>query len=412
MSGCSKRRYEMGRGVSRNDGWAARLHPGLRGVAYSGLNWDFCHGKLNGEYGGVTMKKVAVLAVMAAVSVACLGQAGPYKVLQTVKTGGDGGFDYVYADSVGRRLYVPRSGTTGKIMVFDLDTLAPVGEIPNASGHGVAVDDRTGHGFLSSKPVTMFVAKTPVLPPGTVSTVGLVPAQPLPGAAALTTIKTVDVQGGPDGILGNQGSGQIYILSHSSPNLTVLDARDGAIAGSADLGGAPEQAVLDYKGRMYVDLEDKGSIVVVDTGSLKVVATYELGGTGGECAGLAMDTVNMVLFAACRNPQTMVAVSAVDGKILATLPIGAGVDGAVFNPATMEVFASAGDGTLTVVKEDSPTSFSVEQTVTTVPRAKTLTLDAKTGKVYLIAAEFGPPAAGQKRGAMVPGTFEILVVGK
>jgi DNA-binding beta-propeller fold protein YncE len=359
------------------------------------------------------MKRVAVWAMLAGFSVAGLGQAGPYKVLQTVKAGGEGGFDYVYADSVGRRLYVPRSGPSGKITVFDLDTLAPVGELPNASGHGVAVDDRTGHGFLTSKPVTVFVAHAPVLAPGArpAATAMLVPAQPQ-DTTPLTTIKTIEVQGGPDGILANQQTGQVYILSHSSPNLTVLDARDGAIAGSADLGGAPEEAVLDYKGRMYVDLEDKGSIAVVDTGSLKVVATYDLAGKGAECAGLAMDTVNMVLFAACRNPQTMVAVSAVDGKILATLPIGAGVDGAVFNPATMEVFASAGDGTLTVVKESSPTSFAVEQTVTTAPRAKTLTLDAKTGRIYLIAAEFGPPAAGQKRGVMVPGTFEILVVGK
>jgi hypothetical protein len=333
----------------------------------------------------------AVVAIMPFSSLA--QQAGPYKVLKTAKVGGEGGFDYVYADDAARKLYVPRLGPAGQINVFDLDTLKPAGVIANASAHGVAVDAKSQHGFGSSKPVVMFDAKT------------------------LATIKTIDVQGGPDGILGDPFNGRVYVLSHSAPNATVIDAKDGSVVGTIDLGGAPEQGVSDGKGHLYIDLEDKGSIAVVDAKTMKVTATYDLQGKGGTCAGLAMDVKNNILFAACRNPQTMVILNAGDGKILETLPIGGGTDGAVFNPSTMEAFSSQGDGTLTIVKENSPTSFVVEQTLQTQPRAKTLTLDRKTNRLLLITAEFtpapAPPPGGRPgRGQMVPDSFSILVVGK
>jgi uncharacterized protein YjiK len=198
----------------------------------------------------------------------------------------------------------------------------------------------------------------------------------------------------------------------------VINAADGSVAGTIDLGGAPEQAVSDGKGHLYIDIEDKGNIAVVDAKTLTVTAHYDLEGKGGTCAGLAMDVKNNILFAACRNPATMVILNAGDGKIITTLPIGAGTDGAVFNPKTMEAFSSQGDGTLTIVKENSPTNFVVEQTVQTMASAKTLTLDGKTNRILLIAAEFTPPptpapAGGRGgRGQMVPDSFSILVVGK
>jgi DNA-binding beta-propeller fold protein YncE len=337
---------------------------------------------------------VMLAAVVAMRPVSSRGQqAGPYKVLQIAKVGGEGGFDYVYADDALRRLYVPRLGPAGKITVFDLDTLKPVGEIANASAHGVAVDAKSEHGFGSSKPVVMWDAKT------------------------LATIKTIEVQGGPDGILGDPYNGRVYVFSHNAPNATVIDAKDGTAVGTIDLGGAPEQGVSDGKGHLYIDLEDKGSIAVVNAKTMKVTATYDLQGKGATCAGLAMDVKNNILFATCRDPQTMVILNAGDGKILETLPIGAGTDGAVFNPKTMEAFSSQGDGTLTIVKENSPTSFVVEQTLRTMTRAKTLTLDRKANRLVLIAAEFTPapaPAPGERpsRGQMVPDTFSILVVGK
>jgi DNA-binding beta-propeller fold protein YncE len=333
-----------------------------------------------------------VLAAAAAMA----SSVGPYKVLKTVKAGGTGGFDYIYADSAGRRLYIPRGGPEARITVFNLDTLEPAGEIPNASARGAAVDPKSGHGFASSKPVVMWDTKT------------------------LKTIKTIDVEGGPDGILFDPFNERVWVFSHRAPNATVINAKDGSVVGTVDLGGAPEQAATDDKGHLYVDIEDKDNIAVVDAKTMKVTAHYDLAGKGGGPGGLALDAKNHILFAACHNPQTMVILNAGDGKIITALPIGNGVDGAVFNPKTMEAFSSQRDGTLTVVKENSPTSFEVEQNVKTMTGAKTLTLDSKTNHIFLIAAEFTPPptpppAGGRGRGGrgqMVPDSFTILEVGR
>ena len=311
-----------------------------------------------------------------------------YKVTKTEKVGGEGGFDYVYADSVGRKLYVARGGSKPRVSAFNLDTLAPAGEISDTNARGAAVDAKSHHGFSSSRPVAMWDSKT------------------------LAPIKTIEVHGGPDGILNDDFTHHTYIFSHSAPNATVIDAESGTVLGTIDLGGAPEQAVTDGKGHIYVDIEDKDSVAVVDTKTMKVTATYSLNGKGGGNAGLALDVKNGVLFVACRNPQVMVMMSTKDGAILDTLPIGRGCDGAVFNPKTMECFSSQGDGTLTIVKESSPTKFAVEQTVATMIGAKTLTLDSKTGNILLIAAEYGVAPLGSRRGPLVPGSFSIVVVGK
>lgn len=317
----------------------------------------------------------------------------PYKVIKTAKVGGAGGFDYVYADAAGRWLYIPRTGPGARVSVFNLDTLEPAGEIANANARGVAVDPKSGHGFCSSKPVVMWDTKT------------------------LSTIKTIDVQGNPDGILFDPFNERVYVFSHSAPNATVINAKDGSVAGTIDLGGGPEQAVTDGRGHLYVDIEDKDTIAVVDAKTLTVTAHYGLNGKGGGPGGLAFDVKNHILFAACHDPATMVILNANDGKIITALPIGSGVDGAVFNPATMEAFSSQGDGTLTVIKENSPASFVVTQSVQTQRSAKTLTLDTKTNKIFLIAAEFTPPptpppAGRRSRGQMVPDSFSILVVGR
>jgi YVTN family beta-propeller protein len=324
---------------------------------------------------------------------------GPYRVVTTVKAGGEGGFDYVYADAGGRKLYVPRNGASARIMVLNLDTLEAVGEIAKTNARGAAVDAKSGHAFASSKPVAMWDAKT------------------------LAPIKTIEVAGNPDGILGDPANQRIYVLSHTAPNVTVINAVDGAVVGTIDIGGAPEQAVTDGKGHLYVDVEDKDQVAVIDAKTLTKTGVYGLEGKCGAPAGLAFDVKHHVLFVACRNPAVMAMLDSATGKILAVLPIGVGVDGAVFNPATQEAFSSQGDGTLTVIKEVSPTQFAVEQTVQTKVGAKTLTLDSKTGRLLLIAAEYGPPptpapdappapAARPRRGPMIPGSFSVLVVGK
>jgi hypothetical protein len=361
-------------------------------------------------------KPLALTAAAAFVllPVVVLAQDGPYKILNTVKVGGDGGFDYVTADSVARNLYVARSGATGHIGVYNLDTLAQVGDIPSVSSHGGMVDPGTGNGFATSKPITMFDAKT------------------------FAVIKKIDVQGNPDGYLVDTFNHRFYDLSHSAPNITVIDTKDGTVLGTIDIGGAPEQAVTDGKGKIYVDIEDKNAIAVIDAKTMTMTGKYDISSKSGECAGLALDVKNNILFSACRKNNDMVILSATDGHIIADLPIGQGCDGAIFNPATMEAFSSQGDGTLTIIKENSPTSFVVEQTVKTPVRAKTLTLDTKTGHVLLITAEYGAPPAptaapvapaapaagatpaegprpgggGRGRAPIVPGSFSIIVVGK
>ncbi len=349
------------------------------------------------------MRSLLLLSAITIALGAVAVQAAPYGVVKTVKAGGEGGFDYVYADSAGRRLYVPRSAPAGasditpRIAVFNLDTLAPVGEIPGFSAHGAAVDPKSGHGFATSKPVVMWDAKT------------------------LAVIKSIDVEGNPDGILFDPFNQHVYILSHAAPNMTVINTKDGSIAGTIDLGAQPEQAATDGKGHIYVDLADKGQVGVVDAKTMMVTARYDLNAMNP--AGLALDVKHHILFAACRNPAVMVVLNADSGKILATLPLGAGSDGATFNPRTMEAFSSQGDGTLTVVKEKSPTSFAVEQTVATPVAAKTLTLDAKTGRIILITADFAPapplPADAPpqqpgrvRRGPMLADSFSLIAVGK
>ncbi len=322
--------------------------------------------------------------------------AGPYKIIKITQTMGTGGIDYVYADNDNRRLYVPR-GT--QVLVFDLDTLTSVGAITNARARGVAVDPKSQHGFCSSSPVVMWDSKT------------------------LETLKTIEVQGRPDGIVFEPVTERIYVLSHSQPNATVIEGKDGSVVGTIDLGGAPEQAASDGKGHLYVCLEDKDNIAVVDVNSLKVTAHYDLAGKGGGPAGLGLDVKNRILFAMCHEPQSCVVLSADDGKILATLPIGRGTDGGGFNPSTMEAFSSQGDGTLTIVKENSPTSFEVEQTVQTKSRAKTCTLDTKKNQIVLITTEPSPnppgtppPAGGEQPGGRQrgggPGMLDIIVVGR
>jgi len=355
----------------------------------------------------VTRKLLVVASFAALLSIAGLAQgqeSGPYKVLKIQLVGGEGGFDYVTADSAGRNLYVARSGQSGHIGVFNLDTLAQVGDIPGTSAHGAAVDTESGHGFATSSPVTMFDAKT------------------------FAILKKIDVQGHPDGYLNDTYNHHFYILSHAEPNITVLDDKDGSILGTINIGGAPEQAATDGHGKIYVDIEDKSAIAVIDANSMKMVGKYDVSSKGGGCAGLALDRKNGILFAACRDKQNMVILSATDGHIITDLPIGNGCDGATFNPDTLETFSSQGDGTLTVIKENSPTDFTVEQTVPMPARAKTLTLDTNTQHIFLVTAEYGPvptaatPAAAPPPGTpawargprppMIPESFQILVVGK
>ena len=348
-----------------------------------------------------------------------LSSGGPYKVLKRANVGGEGGWDYIYADAAGRRLYIPRRGSAAvaatdtrpaapaiptRLTIFNLDTLEPAGDIDGIGGNGAAVDPKSGHGFTSSKPVSMFDTRT------------------------MKLIKTIDVgAAAPDGIYFDAFNDRVYVFSHPTKDATVIDARDGTVLGTIDLGGVPEQGVADGKGMLYVVMQDAlGSVTAVDVKTMKAVAHYPFGDKGG-CNGLALDAKNRVLFAACArsgNPPAtppqpmMVILRADDGKVLTSLPLAGGSDGAVFNPTTMEAFSTHGNGTLTVVKEKSPTTFEVEQNLETMNGARTVAFDSKAGRLFTMSVERGPappPPPGGGRGAQgtpVPGTFTILMIGK
>jgi hypothetical protein len=346
--------------------------------------------------------------------------AGPYKVLKTAKVGGEGNWDYIYADPAGRRLYIPRRGgappapgaaapamapVPTRLTIFSLDTLEPVGEIAGIGGNGAAVDPKSGHGFTSSKPISMFDTNT------------------------MKLIKTIDVPDAvqPDGIMFDAFNQRVYIYSHPTKDATVIDAVTGNVVGTVDLGGVLEEGIADGKGTVYVVMQDaQGSVAVVDAKTMKTTAHYPFGDKGA-CNGLSLDVKNSVLFAACGrsgNPPAdppqpmMVILSAKDGKILANLPLAGGSDGSIFNPATMEAYSTQGNGTLTIVKENSPTSFEVEQNLQTMNGARTIAFDTKTNHIFTMSDERGPappPPAGGGRGGRapaIPGSFSILMIGK
>jgi DNA-binding beta-propeller fold protein YncE len=239
----------------------------------------------------------------------------------------------------------------------------------------------------------------------------------------IKTIDTADAQG--DGIVFDAFNERVYVFSHPTKDATVIDAKDGTVLGRIDLGGVPEEGVADGKGLLYVVMQDpQGSVTVVDVKTMKAIAHYPFGDLGGGCNGLAFDAKNKVLFAACArsgNPPDpkpqMVILSATDGKILKTLPLAGASDGAVFNPSTQEAYSTQGNGTLTIVKETSPTTFEVEQNLQTMNFARTITFDSKSGHIFTMADERGPapptpPGGRAGRGAAIPGTFTILMIGK
>jgi hypothetical protein len=311
---------------------------------------------------------------LAAIASAADAAANPYKILATTQIPAAGGIDYVTADSANRRVYVACGNA---VSVFDLDTYQLVGTIPNASGHGAAIDPENHTGLVSGNPAVFFNTQT------------------------LEQIKTIPASGA-DGYLFDSSTHHFFILSHRAPNLRVFDSRDGSIVGTVDAIGpdganaSVEQGASDGAGHLYFDIANQHHIAVVDAATLKVTGHFDLGEKGNGPAGLAIDPKNHILFAMCRGGKggtpTCVILSATDGKIITTLPLAGSSDGGGFNPNTMEAFSSHGNGTLSVIKESSPTEFALEDTVSTKSGAKTCTVDTKADHVIVITREPVPGA--------------------
>ena len=341
-----------------------------------------------------TMRSAVAMCVLSSLAwgVHVLGGAKPagpsgYQVLKTIPIAGEGGWDYVGVDSAARRIYVSHST---KVVVLDADSFATVGEIPDTLGvHGITIAPEFGRGFTSNgraNTATIFDLNT------------------------LKTITTVNTGKNPDAILFDPASKHVFTFNGASKDATVFGAADGVVAGTIPLGGKPEFAAADGKGNVFVNNEDTSELLEIDAQAMKVTHRWPLAPCESP-SGLAIDPEHRRLFSGCENKMIAV-VDADSGKVVATPPIGQGVDATAYDPGTGFVLSSNGEGTLTVIKQEGPDKYSVLENVPTKKSARTMGLDIKTHNVVLPAAEFLPPKEGERRGAMKPGTFELLVLAR
>jgi hypothetical protein len=314
--------------------------------------------------------------------------SGPgYHVIKTVSVPGDEGWDYVYVDGDARRVYISHGTHT---VVMNADTYAIEGDISDTQGvHGIAIASDLGRGFTSNgraNTVTIFDTKS------------------------LKTLGAVKTDANPDAIVYDPATKRVFTFNGRGKNSTAINAADGAVAGTVPLGGKPEFAVADGKGSVFVNNEDTSELIALDSQNLKETHRWPLAPCKSP-SGLAGDLKNRRLISVCDDKVSSI-VDADSGKVVANPPICEGPDAAAFDPSSNLFFASCGDGNLTVIHEDSPDKYTVVETVTTKRSARTMGLDLKTHKIFLPSAEFDPPAPGERRGKMKPGSFAIIVVGK
>ena len=337
------------------------------------------------------MKKIALFCCLIFAVNAYAADAG-YHVIKRLKIGGEGGWDYLTVDGSARRLYISR-GT--HVMVVDLDTDKVIGDIPDTRGvHGIAVAPELNRGYTSNGKAdtsTIFDLKT------------------------LKTIGEVKTGNNPDAILYDPPSKRVFTFNGRSRDATVFDAASGKVERTIALGGKPEFAVTDGKGKIYVNVEDSNEVVEIDSINTRVSRRFSLKPCD-EPTGMGLDAEQGRVFSGCHN-RIMTVLNTKSGKVIASVPIGGNVDGNGFDSGTGLVFSSNGDGTLTVVREDSPGKFEVLETVMTQRGSRTMAIDPKTHNIYLPAARFSQPKAStltgtKSRPEMIKDSFEVLVVGE
>ena len=315
----------------------------------------------------------AILALGFSLASASAASAEGFAVTKKIPIAGQGSWDYLAVDEDGRRLYVSH-GT--QVEVLEIDSGAIVGKIENTPGvHGIAIAPELGRGFVSngqSSTVTIFDLKT------------------------LKTIAEVPVGKKPDAIIYDPSTSRVFAFNGDSNSATAIQAADGKVAGTVDLGGGPEFAVADGSGYVYNNVEDASLVLKINSRTLKVEQRWPTAPCSSP-SSMAMDGANRRLFIGCRS-KVMAVINADTGQVITTLPIGDHVDATAFDPDSRLVFNSNGEGTITVIHQDSPDKYSVVENVKTLPKAKTMALDPKTHRLFLSTAE-----AGQ---------FEVLVVGR
>ena len=346
--------------------------------------------KLKINKGVLVLVAAVILAIVFGGVASAADKELSYKLIKKIPISGDDGWDWLKADSKTNRLYISHQT---HVVVFDTANEKIIGDINNTPGvHAIAVSHAFNKGFTSNggdNSVTVF---------------------------DLTTLKEtgrIKVGSKPDAIMFDPATKRVFVFNGKSKDCNVIDANSNKVIGSISLDGKPEFAVADEKGRVFINLEDKSEIAVIDAQKMTITNRWPLAPGEGP-TGLAIDRKNMRLFSVCANGK-MAVVDYNSGKVVATPEIGKGPDAAGFDSEAGLAFSSNGqDGTLTIVKEETPMQFKVIQTVTTAPLARTMAVNSKTHLVYLVTAKLKPPVPGQEQGrkkSYEPGTFELLIVG-
>jgi YVTN family beta-propeller protein len=315
-----------------------------------------------------------------------------YLFLTEIPIGGEGGWDTLTIDSPANRLYLSHAT---KVVVVDLNRNAVVGEIAGTPGvHAFVAVPEFQRGFSSNGKE----AKSSVI-----------------DLRTLKTISKVDTGQNPDAIVYEPRHREIYVFNHTENSATVIDAKSATVTATIPFGGSPEFACVDEKaGRIYCNIEDKSEVAVIDTAKHEVVARWAIA-PGDEASGIALDAAHHRLFATCHN-KMIVMLDTETGKVVANVPIGAGVDGCAFDDTSQLAFASCGDATTTIAKEEMPDKLIVLQVLKTQRGARTMAVDPKTHRIYLPTAQFQPaptpsPGASPARPIIVPNTLKLLVYG-
>ncbi len=322
------------------------------------------------------LRRIVSLMVTSALSTAMFGAAAPeagFSVIKKIPIPGQGSFDYLTVDEAARRLYVSH-GT--EVEVLDIDSLSIVGKIQNTAGvHGIAISPETGRGFVSdgqASTVTIFDLKT------------------------LKPIGDVPTGQKPDAIIYDPATSRVFAFNGGSNSATVIEAATGKVAGTVNLDGGPEFAAADANGYIFNNLEDESQVLKINSRELKVEQRWPTAPCKSP-SSMAMDRANHRLFIGCRS-KVMAVINADNGQVITTVPIGDHVDATAFDTETKLIFNSNGEGTISVIHQDSVDKYSLVETVKTLPRAKTMALDLKTHRLFLSTVENGQ--------------FEVLVVGK
>ena len=340
------------------------------------------------------MRSISRFIVACCLGLICATALGNdvYHLLSEIPIGGEGGWDILTIDSAGSRLYLSHAT---KVVIVDLNTNSVTGEIADTPGvHAFVAVPEVQRGFSSN---------------------GKESKSSVVDLTTLKTISKIDTGSNPDAVVYEPRHAEVYVFNHTGHSVTVINTKTATVSATIPLGGNPEFAVVDETaGRVYCNIEDKSEVAVIDADKHEVVARWSLSPGEGP-TGIALDATHHRLFSGCHN-KMMVMLDTENGKVLGNVPIGAGVDGCAFDEATQLAFASCGDGTTTIAKEEAPNKLSVLQVLKTERGARTMALDARTHRIYLPTAQFAPapspsPGASPARPSIVPNTLKVLVYG-